>query len=99
MSKMGNKQSGGFDSKREHRRYQDLALLEKIGEIQNLRHQVAIELLPKQVGERACKWIADFVYTENGEEIWEDCKGFRTEVYRIKRKLVLHRYGKKIRET
>lgn len=99
MSKMGNKQSGGFDSRREHRRYQELQLLEKIGEISNLRTQVVYELTPKAGKERASTYRADFVYSENGKEVVEDCKGFRTIHYILKRKFLRYRYGIEIRET
>lgn len=51
-SKYGNKkcQYNGivFDSKHEMQRYKDLYLLQKAGEIRNLRTQVAFTLLPAQ---------------------------------------------------
>lgn len=96
-----NRQWNGrvYDSKKEMRRARDLHVMQSIGVIANLQEQVRIELIPKQTGERATFWIADFTYLEGDVEVWEDCKGHRTEVYNIKRKLVLQRYGKKIRET
>lgn len=48
--------------------------------------------------ERACTYVADFVYTENGKTIVEDTKGMRTADYIIKRKLMLHIHGIKIHE-
>lgn len=48
--------------------------------------------------EQAVKYVADFVYTENGKTVVEDTKGIRTEKYIIKRKLMLWRYGIKIKE-
>lgn len=99
--KFGNKKTNGYDSKKEYLRAMDLQLLQKIGAIKDLREQVPIEIIPKQDGEKAAHWVADFIYvdTETGEEIWEDCKGMRTREYILKRKLVLLRYGKKILET
>ena len=88
-----------FDSKKEAARFQELRLLERAGEIQDLYCQVEYELIPKQKGERACHYVADFVYTENGKKIVEDVKGKRTREYIIKRKLMLERHGVKIRET
>lgn len=39
--------------------------------------------------EHPCKYVADFVYiNSDGVEIVEDTKGFKTEEYRIKRKLM-----------
>ena len=35
--------------------------------------------------ERECSYIADFVYIENNNIVVEDCKGMRTEAYKIKR--------------
>lgn len=49
--------------------------------------------------ERACKYKADFYYHENGQWIAEDVKGFKTKDYIIKRKLLLWKYGIKIREV
>lgn len=49
--------------------------------------------------ERPCDYIADFVYYENGKRIVEDCKGMRTDVYKIKRKLMLEKYNISIKET
>lgn len=87
-----------FDSKKEANRYLQLKLLERAGEIQDLQLQVKFELIPKQKGERACNYIADFVYTQNGETIVEDTKGFKTPEYIIKRKLMLERHGIRIKE-
>ena len=93
-----------FDSKREYGRYCELLLLERAGKISDLQRQVPYELIKAQYDgsrcvERACNYVADFVYRENGKTIVEDCKGFRTDVYKIKRKLMLERYGIRIRET
>ena len=49
--------------------------------------------------ERECAYIADFVYIDaDGKKVVEDTKGMRTKDYIIKRKLMLHKYGIKIRE-
>jgi len=61
--------------------------------ISNLAVQVPFEVMSgfRWKGEaiRAIKYVADFVYTENGKMIIEDCKGMRTDVYKIKRKLLI----------
>lgn len=49
--------------------------------------------------ERECAYYADFVYQQDGKAVVEDCKGVKTEVYKIKRKLMLDRYGVRIKET
>ena len=88
-----------FDSQKEYSRWCELQLLERSGKIKELHRQVKFELIPKQDGERSCSYIADFVYRENGMLIVEDAKGKNTEVYKIKKKLMLQRYGIKIKET
>jgi hypothetical protein len=52
-----------------------------------------------KVIERPCKYIADFVYYEDGKMVVEDTKGVRTGDYIVKRKLMLFRHGIQIRET
>ena len=89
-----------FDSKREAARWRELRLLERAGEISDLRRQVRYELVPKLPGERPVDYIADFVYRDkDGNEVVEDVKGVRTPVYVIKRKLMLWRHGVRIREV
>lgn len=92
-SKYGNKRTDGYASAKEAKRASELKLLEKAGEIQNLREQVKFEVIPKLPGERASYYIADFVYRSSGKTIIEDVKGVRTPIYILKRKLMLFRYG------
>ena len=99
-SKYRNQKVGGYDSKREYRRAQELRLLARVGEISDLQEQVKFELIPKQEGERAVHYLADFVYsTRAGQRVVEDTKGHRTPVYNIKRKLMLQVHGIRILET
>ena len=93
-----------FDSKKEAQRWMELDLLERAGKISNLQRQVKFELIPSQringkVVERAVNYMADFVYIENGEKVVEDTKGFKTQEYIIKRKLLLKEFGIRIKET
>lgn len=93
-----------FASQKECMRYRELSLLQKAGEISDLRRQVRYELVPSQrndgkVIERPIFYVADFVYTENGQTIVEDVKGVKTDAYIIKRKLMLYVHGIRIRET
>lgn len=94
-----------FDSRKEAKRYQELKLMERAGAIKDLRRQVRYELIPafdvQGKHYRPTSYVADFVYTDckTGNEIVEDVKGMRTDVYRIKAKLFAHRYGVSIRET
>lgn len=89
-----------FDSNMEYVRWCELRLLERVGKISELKRQVKFELIPKQDGESACSYVADFTYyDQNGELVVEDTKGFKTDVYKIKKKLMLWRHGIKIKET
>ena len=109
MTKYNNSKYNGYDSKKEAKRATELKLLEKAGEIRSLQEQIVYELIPAQyrvVGgkrkgiERAMKYIADFQYVDkSGNTVVEDTKGFRTEVYRIKKKLMLYIHDIQIKEV
>jgi hypothetical protein len=58
-----------------------------------------VHSIPKQEGEREVCYIADFVYQEDGKLVVEDVKGHRTEVYKLKKKLMLWVHGIRIKET
>lgn len=93
-----------FASKREAQRYLELKMLERAGEISNLELQKRFELMPSQridgkVVERPCYYVCDFAYLEGGKQVVEDAKGMKTEVYKIKRKLMLYKYGITIKEV
>ena len=95
-----------FDSRKEADRWIELTLMQKAGEISGLRRQVPYLLIPdirnKSTGKvvsRKTVYVADFVYEENGKTVVEDAKGMKTEVYRLKKKLMLWRYGIVIREV
>lgn len=93
-----------FDSVKEYRRWCELKLLERAGKIVDLKKQVKFELIPSQkldgkIAERACTYVADFVYQEDGKTVVEDTKGFKTKDYVIKRKLMLWVHGIRIVEV
>ena len=49
--------------------------------------------------ERECSYYADFTYLLNGELVVEDAKGFQTQEYKIKRKMMLFFHGIQIQEV
>ena len=49
--------------------------------------------------QRAIHYVADFVYTKDGEEIVVDTKGFQTEGYKLKKKMMLAFKGIEITEV
>ena len=110
MNKYGNMKTEidgiTFASKHEAQRFAELKLLERAGEISDLQLQRVFTLIGAQrdkdgkVIERPCKYIADFAYKDQtGKLIVEDAKGLRTDVYRIKKKLMLSIYGIRIQEV
>ena len=86
-----------FDSKSEAEHYASLKLLERAGIISDLKLQPRFLLQEGFVynghRERKIEYVADFEYTQNGKKVVEDVKGLRTQVYSIKRKLFLKKYG------
>lgn len=81
---------------------------EKRGRIRNLQRQVKFELIPKQTDsdgkllERACCYIADFVYEKQGKQVIEDVKSRITisvASFVIKRKLMLYKHNIAIKEV
>lgn len=98
-----------FDSKAEFFRWCELRIMERAGKITKLRRQVKYVLIPAQYEGKAkleseTSYIADFVYKdESGREIVEDVKGYKRgaayQLFVIKRKLMLQKFGIKIKET
>jgi hypothetical protein len=86
-----------FDSAKEAKRYGELKLLERAGEIAELELQPKYDLTVK--GQKVCTYKADFRYFEHGCEVVEDVKGMRTPVYRLKKKLMKACHGIEIREV
>ncbi len=85
-----------FASQAEARRYRELLLLNKAGQIRCLELQPVFKISVN--GRPICKYVADFQYIEGNRLVVEDCKGFRTPIYRLKKKLVEATHGIKIQE-
>lgn len=98
-----------FDSAREARRYQELQLLQRAGEITDLERQPQFPIhapIFSADGEViglvvVGSYFADFRYREarSGQNVVEDAKGVRTAVYKLKRRLTIAQYGIQIREV
>ena len=93
-----------FDSIKEKNYYIKLKLLEKAGKIKELELQKEFELQPSfklnNKTNRKITYKADFTYktTEDNKIHVIDVKGFKTDVYRLKKKLFEYRYGIEIEE-
>ena len=96
-----------FDSQKEHQRWVILKMMERIGRIKDLQRQVKFVLIPAQRDARGklleyeCSYVADFVYYDFdlGQQVVEDAKGMKTDVYKIKKKLMLYVHGIQIKES
>lgn len=92
-----------FDSKFESEHYTSLKLLERAKVIKNLKLQPRFLLQEGFVyqghKERKIEYVADFQYEQDGEVIVEDCKSdaTKTQVYMLKRKLFLYKYGNEVK--
>lgn len=77
-----------FASKKEALHYCILKTLEIDGRIKDLQMQIPFKCVVN--GKLVCTYICDFVYwdIEGKRKVHCDVKGFRTPIYRIKRKLV-----------
>lgn len=88
-----NKETITFDSKKEAKRFDALYVMAKQGHIKNLTLQPEYEIIPqvKHNTKTLCriKYIADFRYEQNEKIIVEDVKGFHTDVYQLKKRLFL----------
>ena len=89
-----------FDSKAEAQYYIALREMAKTGEIQDLVVHPAYRLQESftynEKKERPIAYEADFQFLEDGAVHVVDVKGVRTEVYKLKRKLFLYKFGKDV---
>ena len=87
-----------YDSKKEAKRAYELNMLQRSGLISNLerQRQFVLQECFKVRGKsvRSITYVADFYYWDNQKLTWvaEDTKGFRTDVYKLKKKLFLYKY-------
>lgn len=96
-----------FASLKESRRYQDLKLLEQSGHICFFEWDKRKLRWPLEVnGKLICTYEADFAYYDSNlvqnprhGKIVEDCKGFKTPAYRLKKKLMLAIHKIEIQEV
>ena len=86
-----------FDSQKEARRYTELKLLVRVGEISELELQKSFVLAEsvkfnnEPRAKSAIRYVADFAYMENSVMIVEDVKSKATKslpVYRMKKHLM-----------
>ena len=94
-----------FDSKKERNHYLKLKAMEEVGLIKNLELQKEYILQEKFVlngkTRRKITYKADFSYitTEDDKLHVVDVKGFKTEVYKLKKKLFEYKYKIELEEV
>lgn len=86
-----------FDSKKEAAYYEDLLLQQRTGAVKSIELQPEFVLQPGYEREgkkiRPIIYKADFKVTEaSGHVYYVDTKGMRTQVYMIKKKMLLYKY-------
>lgn len=88
-----------FDSAKEARRYRELKLMEKGKQIVYLTLQPQFPIVIS--GTKVFEYRADFSYRTLPDLylVVEDTKGFKTDVYRLKKRCVEAQYGITITET
>jgi hypothetical protein len=89
-----------FASQKEARRYAELCLLLKAGEIRDLVLQPRYAFVVN--GVKVCSYVADFAFTrKDGTSVVEDVKSTatKTPLYRVKRQLMRACYGIDIQEV
>lgn len=84
-----------FSSKREAGRWSDLCMLQRGGEITDLKRQVKIALMGqggpiRTPTGRQAHYVADFTYLDRqtGAVVIEDAKGYPTTEYKLKRAIL-----------
>lgn len=94
-----------FDSAKERNYYLKLCLMQDAGLIRNLELQKKFVLqssfkLNNRIRQKIT-YIADFYYFDIKNDKWVvvDVKGFKTEVYKLKKKLFEYKYGIEIEEV
>ena len=98
-SKMRNERVGKYASKREANMAANLSACAKGNDIWALREQVKFVLVPGDKKCSAITYIADFTYHDNAGYHVLDAKGFKTDVYRLKKRLMHLLLGIEIEEV
>lgn len=103
-----------FDSRKEARYFDELMIRARAGEIRDLKLQPEFTLqeaytTPEGKKVKAIRYRADFSFERRtkpdtyGYEHWVlevvDVKGFKTDIYKMKRKMFLNKYGFAIKEV
>jgi len=99
-NKYGARREGKYASKHEAAVALKLQALERAGQIRLLHEQVRITVVPGNGRLRPVVYVADFSYFDaDGHRHYLDAKGFKTPVYRLKKRLAALLLGIEIEEV
>lgn len=100
FNKYSNERAGKYASKHEADVAMKLWALERGGEITGLREQDRITLVPGNGALKPIIYIADFTYRDKADKLHVlDAKGFKTPIYRLKKRLAALLLGIEIEEV
>jgi hypothetical protein len=99
-NKYGARREGKYASKHEAAMAATLKILAARGTIRDLREQVRITLVSGNGKLRPVVYVADFTYLDSDSKLHVlDAKGFKTPVYRLKKRLAALLLGIEIEEV
>lgn len=100
VPKYGNVRTGKYASKREAEYAAKLDALHRAGQIKDLREQHPIVLVSGNGKLRPIRYIADFTYIDSdGQFHVVDAKGYKTAIYRLKKRMAMLILGIEIEEV
>jgi hypothetical protein len=100
VNKYGNQRSGKYASKHEEAAAINYAALVSCGRITELKEQDRIVLVPGDGKLRPIVYVADFTYMDEfGIKHVVDAKGYKTQIYRLKKRMAALLLGLTIEEV
>lgn len=98
-NKYGAKRTNGYASIHESEVAASLQMLASRGLITEYKEQERIVLVPGNGKLRPVVYVADFTFIENGRRRVLDAKGYKTAIYRLKKRMAALLLGIEIEEV
>jgi hypothetical protein len=98
VSKYHSSRTNGYASKKEADYAAKFQALARSGAIRDYREQQQFLIAAGRGQVKPISYVADFVYTDERGRHIVDIKGFKTPVYRLKKKLLFLLHGIEIEE-